>query len=66
MTFTNSELTSIEDHAFQNSSITKVVLPTSVKTLGASAFEGSLLSNINASNVISVGKACFKKLNLKI
>jgi hypothetical protein len=64
MTFTNSALTTINDCALKDSSVTTVTLPTTVTTLGESVFENTPLTKFTGTGIDSVGKACFKNCSL--
>lgn len=56
----------ISDGAFQGSKVTKVVLPSTVTSIGKMAFEGSTLSDINVTDAIkSIGDYAFMGCPIK-
>ncbi|MBP5773440.1 MAG: leucine-rich repeat protein [Eubacterium sp.] len=52
-------ITTICDYAYDSVAVNKVALPTSVETIGKSAFAYTALNEINLENVKSIGKSAF-------
>ena len=64
LNFGNSSIESIMDNAFRNTKLPTLVLPSTVKTIGESAFRESNLAGItlrdsNISNIIEIGDYAF-------
>ena len=61
-TYRGCSVTAVANDAFKGSAVTKVTLPVTVTSIGASAFEGctSLKSVVLSDNVSEIGRAAFK------
>ena len=61
-TYRGCSVTAVAGDAFKGSAVTKVTLPVTVTSIGASAFEGctSLRSVVLSDNVSEIGRAAFK------
>lgn len=54
----------IAAEAFADSGVVKVILPESLETIGAKAFNNSCLEEINLENILSFGPDCFSDTRL--
>lgn len=60
----NQEITSIGNEAFKDVGLDEVTIPSSVTSVGDSAFYGNELNDLNLSNVKSIGSHAFQKNTL--
>lgn len=60
----NQEITSIGKEAFKDVGLDEVTIPSSVTSVGDSAFYGNELNDLNLSNVKSIGSHAFQKNTL--
>lgn len=61
----SEQLQKIGDYAFYGCPLTSISLPTTVSTIGDSAFERTNLSQVNLNNVSTIGDSCFSSCQLE-